>query len=231
METGQPIPGVQVTRWFEREMIVGPGGSDTYRVKASLRTVTSDATGSFEFPVWYGLGRGISSIEWTEYKPGWVAAWGNLSLATTPPTFLVAQRSTHHDSIQVDTQRAGWALAVTLKLHRVDTPRSAEDHFWAIQLLIEQGAVREEDFVSEAEAYANSHETTPDIFAEFSKVESSLGGHDPEGRPCYKAALAFTLQNLREHICQEHPEWSICEPTTLSWRRSFLERACGSFRR
>ena len=231
METGQPVPGVQVTRWFERGMIVGPGGSDTYRVKGSLRTVTSDAAGSFEFPVWYGFGRGISSIEWTEYKPGWVAAWGNLSLVATPPTFLVARMKGDRTSVQIDTQRAGWALAVTMKLHRVDTPTAAEDHFWALRLLVERRVIPEEHFVSEAEAYANSHKVTPEIFAEFSKVESTLGGHDLEGRPCYKAALALTLQKLREHTCQEHPEWSICEPTTLRWRRSFLERACGTFRR
>ena len=46
METGQPLAGVRVTRWFERDMIVGPGGSDTYRVKGSLRTITSESGSS-----------------------------------------------------------------------------------------------------------------------------------------------------------------------------------------
>ncbi len=230
METGQPVPGVQVTRWFEREMIVGPGGSDTYRVKGSLRTVTSDAAGRFEFPVWYALGRGISSIEWTEYKPGWVAAWGNLSLVTTSPTFLVAQRTIHHDSIQIDTQRAGWALAVTLKLHRVDTPTAAEDHFWALRILLDRRDISEEDFVKEAISYSNSHKVTLELFKTFDSVLVDLGGHR-DGRPCYKATLAWTMLDLEERLCAKHPEWRFCAADGLGRARDFLHRNCPTFRR
>ncbi len=229
METGQPVPGVQVTRWFEREMIVGPGGSDTHRVKGSLRTVTSDATGSFEFPVWYGLGRGISSIEWTEYKPGWVAAWGNLSLAATPPAFLVARMKGDHNFVQIDTQRAGWALAVTMKLHRVDTPTAAEDNFWALRILLERRAISEEDFVKEAISYSKSHEVTLELFKTFDSVLVGLGGHRDD-RPCYKATLAWTMLDLEERLCAQHPEWRFCAAGGLGRAHDFLQRNCPTFR-
>jgi len=208
METGQPIPGVQVTRWFEREMIVGPGGSDTYRVKASLRTVTSNATGSFEFPVWYGLGRGISSIEWTEYKPGWVAAWGNLSRVTTSPTFLVAQMKGDRNSVQIDTQRAGWALAVTLKLHRVDTPRAAEDHFSALRILLKDRVIQEEDSVKETVAYVEKHDLTEEMLPDIATLLPSGPCTTPY---CRDPRIRMLARRLVEY-CDLTPASPYCKP-------------------
>jgi hypothetical protein len=193
METGQPIPGVQVTRWFEREMIAGPGGSDTYRVKGSLRTVTSDAAGSFEFPVWYGLGRGISSIEWTEYKPGWVAAWGNLSLVTTSPTFFVAQMKGDRNSVQIDTQRAGWALAVTLRLHRVDTPTAAEDHFWALRTLVGSGTLPLTEFVRQATDYLAQHDVTEEMLLPLADLTERI---NPYVEPTFTKERCAILKGL-----------------------------------
>ncbi len=230
MATGQPLAGVRVTRWFERDMIVGPGGSDTYRVKGSLRTVTSDATGHFEFPSWYGIGRGINAVQWTEFKPGWAAGWGHLVLAN-PPRFGVARRNSTYESVQTETRRNGSALTATLTLHRVDSPTVAEDHFWALRILVEGRVIPEEEFVKEAVAYVGPHEVSPDVLDEISMVESRLGGHDGDNRPCYKAGLAFDLQTLREQICGQHPDWRACNQTSLAWRRSFLERECRLFRR
>ena len=139
--TGQPIAGVRVTRWFDRDTFAGFGGTERHRVKSSLRTVTSDAGGRFELPAWYGVVRGISKIEWTEYKPGWVAGWGTLS-STNPPTLSVAQRHPPQGSVQAMTRPDGSGFIVTLQLSQVNSPSAAEDHFWALRILVEDGSVQ-----------------------------------------------------------------------------------------
>lgn len=159
MGTGQPIAGVKVTRWFERGMIAGPGGSDTYRVKGSLRTVTSDTAGRFEFPAWYGIARGINAVQWAEYKPGWVAGWGHL-VVSNPPRLAVAKRHPPKGSVEAETDREGSTATIVLTLHRVDTPTAAEDHFWAMSKLAGDGIVPLTDFVKDASDYVAAHAVT-----------------------------------------------------------------------
>jgi hypothetical protein len=212
METGQPVAGVRVTRWFERERIAGPGGSDTYRVKSSLRTATSDAAGRFQLPPWYGVGRGISSIHWTEYKPGWVAGWGNLSLVTTPPTFLVARMGGSHDSVQIDTQRGGSALAVTLKLHRVDSPPAAEEQFWALRTLSENGSTPLIDFVREATEYVAQHNVTEEMLLPLADLTDRI---NPYVEPTLVDQRCAILRGIAKY-CMSSAESRWCRSATVT---------------
>ncbi len=229
METGQPISGVKVTRWFERDMFAGPGGSDTYRVKGSLRTVTSDAAGRFELPAWYGIARGINAVQWTEYKPGWVAGWGNLYLGM-PRSLQVSRRTFANEFVHAEMRRDGLNLAVTLSLHRVGASAAAEEHFWAMRILLQNGMIQEEDFVKEALSYSSTHEVSLELFKTFDSVFVDLGGHRDD-RPCYKANLAWTMLGLEERLCTQHSEWRFCTAGGLQRSRDFLQRTCPTFRR
>ncbi|OYW06622.1 MAG: hypothetical protein B7X11_00925 [Acidobacteria bacterium 37-65-4] len=210
-------------------MIVGPGGSDTYRVKGSLRTVTSDTAGRFELPAWYGIARGINAVQWTEYKPGWVAGWGHL-VTTNPPRLNVAERHPPKGSVEAETRREGSTDMIVLTLHRVDTPTAAEDHFWALRTLLERGVIRENDLVNEALSYSKDHEVTRELFKTFDAVLGDLGGYR-DNRPCYKADLAWTMLDLEERLCAQHLEWTFCTAGGMERARDFLQRNCPSFRR
>ncbi len=185
-------------------MIVGPGGSDTYRVKGSLRTVTSDAAGRFDFPSWYAIGRGIKAVQWTEFKPGWAAGWGHLVLAN-PPRFDVARRSNTYESVQTETRRNGSALTVTLTLHRVDSPAVAEDHFWAMRILVDDGSVQlEEALCGRHTSYLTQHKVTEDMLLPLADLTDRIN-----------PSLEPTLANERCYDPQRHSciLWLIrCQP-------------------
>lgn len=226
METGQPLAGVTFTRWFERDMIVGPGGSDTYRVKGSLRTVTSDTAGRFELPAWYGIGRGINAVQWTEYKPGWVAGWGHL-VVSNPPRLDVAKRHPPKGSVEAETRSDGSTDAIVLTLRRVDTPTAAEEQFWALRILLDDRVIQKEDFVKEAAAYVQTHSLTEGMIADVASLVP-LGPcntpycHDPRihilarGVVSYcehtsasaycKPRAAVMIRQLREWLEKEHED-------------------------
>ena len=229
METGQPLAGVTFTRWFERDMIVGPGGADSYRLAKSVRFATTDANGRFELPSWYGMARGINAVRWTEFKPGWVAGWGHLVTAN-PPRLEIARGHPFHSSVEAETLREGSNDTIVLKLHRVDTPTAAEEHFGALRILLDERVVQEESFVTDAISYSNTHEVTLQLFRAFDSVLVDLAGYRYD-HPCYKAELAWTLLDLEERLCTQHSEWRPCTTGGVDRTRGFLQRKCPIFRR
>jgi hypothetical protein len=231
METGQPLAGVRITRWFNRMGISGPGGGGDYRVERSLMTVTTGRDGRFTLPAWIGLLRGVSYVTWTEFKPGWVATRGGIDPYKAP--WLSVFGSDIEPLIQVETDRENPRPAVTLRIRRVDAPEVAKIHFSAIEDLYSYRAFKAEDFVSEAVAYAKSHEMTEEILSRFSRLAShwDLGTNDEEGRPCHKARLAWTLLVAEEETCRKHPDWKTCRNDAVRERRKYLERHCAAFMR
>ena len=226
METGQPLAGLTITRWFRRDGILE---GYHHRLDRSIVTVTTDAAGRFDLPSWWGILRGISAVEWTEFKPGWVAADGWVS-TKTPPS-LIASSTTTTSYVTAQTRRERSRNTLILMIHRVNSPRTAEEHFYQLSLLIEKRLTTDESFVSEATSYANSYELNPTILERFMSIRSTWGGYDPQGRPCYRARLAWTLLRLQEAYCKTHPRERLCSLAELSNERAFLETHCGNFRR
>ncbi len=231
METGQPLAGVRITRWFGRMGISGPGGGGDYRVERSLMTVTTGRDGRFTLPAWIALLRGVSGVTWTEFKPGWVATMGGVDPDKAP--WLCVFGSDVAPLIQVENDRESPRAAITLRIRRVDTPQVARIHFREIEDLFSYRAFKAEDFVGEAVAYAGSHEMTEEILTQFSKLAGlwDLGTDDEEGRPCHKARLAWTLLGVEEECCKKHPNWRMCRNDTVSERRKYLQRHCAAFMR
>ncbi len=229
METGQPLAGVRISRWFERVRMAGPGGAEHYALERSFRTVVTDTDGRFRFPAWYGIIRGITAVKWDEFKPGWTAGWGDL-LTSSPIGFDVARGNLTRWSVRAENRLEGSAIATTFKLHRIDNPETAEDHFWALQILVRDRLLKEEDFVSEAVSYSATHEITRDLFRSFDAIAVDLGGYR-DGRPCYKARLAWEMLHLEERVCSGHPDWPSCTGEGMRQVRDFLQRNCPSFER
>lgn len=231
MENGQPLAGVKITRWFERRGISGPGGGGDYRVARSLLTVTTGRDGLFTLPAWIGILRGARNVTWTEFKPGWVATRGGIVPDRAP--WLCVFGSDVEPLIQVETDRESPRPAITLRIRRVNTPEVAKIHFREIEELFSYRAFKAEDFVSEAVAYARSHEMTEEILSRFSHLADlwDLGTNDEEGHPCNKARLAWTLLGVEEESCRKHPDWKTCRNDAMRERRKYLERHCAVFRR
>ncbi len=135
--------------------------------------------------------------------------------------------------IQVETDRKSPRPAITLRIRRVNTPEVARIHFRAIEDLFRYRAFKAEAFVSEAVAYARSHEMTEEILSQVSHLADlwDLGTDDEQGRPCHKARLAWTLLGVEEESCRKHPDWNACDSDAVSERRKYLERHCAVFRR
>ena len=206
-DTGTPIPGVAFGRWFQREHGIGPGGSDSYQVTGSLVTATSDADGRFKLPAWFGL-RGISVVNWYVYKSGWTAACGNLSLVHKPSAFYVDHHGGPPNLVQVETTASASTLIATVTLRRTDTPQAAEEHFGAINVLIFQGLVSEDEFVNEAATYVERHALTEEILTQIAPLLPSGPCDTPYCRDPRIRLLAIAVVDY----CDRSPASVYCQP-------------------
>ena len=222
METGQPLAGVTFTRWFERDMIVGPGGADSYRLAKSVRFAITDANGRFELPSWYGMTRGINAVRWTEFKPGWVAGWGHLA-TVNPPRLEIARKHPSHSSVEADTRHEDSTHTIVLKLHRVDTLSAAEDHFWALRILLDDRVIQKDDFVNEAAAYVQTHSLTEEMIGEV----ASLVPSGPCNTPYCRDPRIYILAEAVVSYCEHMPTSTYCEPRAavlITRLREWLEK-------
>ena len=207
METGQPLAGVRITRYFVRNEFGGPGGGDQSIAPGSWHTATSGADGTFDLPGWWGLARGISSIKWGEFKPGWTAGWGTIILNRVP-TLDIATIHPSEASVLAETHREGSRSTVILRLHRVNTPTAAEDHFWAMRILIAERIVRKRDFVNEVAAYVATNGLTEATIADV----GSLVPQGPCDTPYCRDPRIRLLARAIVSYCEKAPTSAYCEP-------------------
>ncbi len=200
METGQPLAGVRITRYFVRNEFGGPGGGDQSIASGSWYTATTSADGTFELPGWWGLARGISSIKWGEFKPGWTAGWGHI-LLDDAPTLDVAKLHLSDSSVQAETRHEGSRSTIILKLHRVNTPSTAEDHFWALGVLLDEGVVARKQFVTEAHTFLELHDPTEGMADSLSDLACRMGDQ-PERKLIIQKIKALCSTASPPAVCQ-----------------------------
>ncbi len=200
METGRPIPSVRITRYFVREEFGGPGGGDQSIAHGSWHTATSSDDGNFRLPGWWGLIRGISTIKWGEFKPGWTAGWGYIILHDTP-ALDIAKAHPSHTSVQAETRQEGSRSTIILKLHRVNTPSTAEDHFWALGALLDERVVARKQFVTEAHTFLELHDPTEGMADSLSDLACRMGDQ-PERKLIIQKIKALCSTASPPAVCQ-----------------------------
>ncbi len=213
METGQPLIGVRVTRWFEREGIDGAGGSESFVVYGSLRTVTTGTDGRFDFPSWVGIRRGVQSARWAAFEPGWVAieGWINTGNAPCPFGYNVHSRPNATTEAHCDGPRG----FITLRLHRVDTPAAARQHFAALSFMEGYRLVDEPTVFKEVTTYFRTHDLVEELIPAVSPLIPSGSFDTPYCRNPRVQMLAARLVAY----CDAKPTSPYCQP-----RSAYIER-------
>jgi hypothetical protein len=222
METGQPLAGVRITRYFVRNEFGGPGGGDQSIAPGSWYTATSSADGTFELPGWWGLARGISSIKWGEFKPGWTAAWGTIIL-NHAPTLDIAKNYPSANGVVAETRPGRSHSAMILRLHRVDNPMAAADHFWAMRILVEDRIIQKQAFVTQAAAYLATNGLTEEMIGDI----ASLVPSGPCSTPYCRDPRIRILARAIVTYCEHTPTSAYCEPRTgvmIRQLREWLEK-------
>jgi hypothetical protein len=209
METSEPLAGVKITRWFERQRIVGPGGVEPYVVDGSLRTVTTGADGRFDFPSWIGILRGVDSVRWTEFKPGWVAAHGSIDIDAAPWLGLFAKTSQPY--VRVESHRENSDDLITLRVHRVDTPGATEEVVLALGFLVDEGLLSTRAYATQIARHLAQHPVTERMLVPLATLTDRINPHAAPG-------LASTRCELLKGIvtyCRSNSSSQQCRYATV----------------
>jgi hypothetical protein len=223
--TGKPIQGMKVTRWLLRQSGFGPGGSDDALIEGSVVSVTTDASGRFEFPSWRGYLRGIDRLEWCAFKSGYMPATGwfrHVGNDSGLPGYngldddpwVKARFTEVSDGLAMDLQVFPPTLdGVTFRAFDGHlgkwvsyVPKPGEQDPWAeyfhrLRVMTMDRLLRKEEAVTEAAEYLANHEVTDGMLDSLSDMVCSMeAGHDR--KVMVQRIISF---------CQTHGAASACQ--------------------
>lgn len=104
------------------------------------------------------------------------------------------------------------------------------EYFRRLNVLSQYNWLPVEEFVKEAVGYVCQGAVTEQAFGVICRFpnDNYLGSHR-NGSPCYRGDAAWTMLEIQEQVCREHPGW--CNAAGLAFARRYLEKNCGYLRR